>query len=107
MRAILPNYGWKICFLILSIQNFHPVLGGTACTDWLLGKAGVHPECPGNSRFELQIGNIPHGQEDLVSIFIVLSCNSNTTPRLCIVCLPIIRSYIGAWSPGLYSMMSS
>ncbi len=26
-----------------------------------LSKAGVFSECPGNSRFELQISNIPHG----------------------------------------------
>jgi hypothetical protein len=32
------------------------VVGGAAGADWLLGKAGVFPECPGNSRFELKIG---------------------------------------------------
>ncbi len=41
------------------------------------------------------------------SIVIVLFWKSNSTPRLCMVCLPIMRSYIGAWSPGLYSIMSS
>jgi hypothetical protein len=61
VRAILTNNGWKICFLILSVQNFHHALGGTAGTDWLLGEAGVFTECPGIPRFELQIGDVPHG----------------------------------------------
>ncbi len=61
MRAILPYYDWKICFFILSIQNFHHPLGGAGGTDWLLSEASVVPKCPGNARFELQIGNVPHG----------------------------------------------
>ncbi len=40
------------------------------------------------------------------SIVIVLSWKSNFTPRLCIVCLPVMRSYIGAWSSRLYSTIS-
>jgi hypothetical protein len=36
------------------------------------------------------------------SIVIVLSWKSNFTPRLSMVCLPTMRSCIGAWSPGLY-----
>ncbi len=40
------------------------------------------------------------------SIVIVFSWKSNFTPRSCMVCLPIMRSYIGACSPGLYSTMS-
>ncbi len=40
------------------------------------------------------------------SIVIVFSWKSNFTPRSCIVCLPIMRSYIGTWSPRLYSTMS-
>jgi hypothetical protein len=43
----------------------------------------------------------------ILPICIVFSLKSNTTPRSCIVYLPIMRSYIGAWSPGLYSTMSS
>jgi hypothetical protein len=61
VRAILPNNGWKICFLILSIQNFHHALGSAACADSLLSKTGIFSECPGDSRFELQINNVPHG----------------------------------------------
>ncbi len=61
MRAILPYYGWKICFFILGIQNFYHALGSAAGTDWLLGKASIMPKRPGNAGFELQIGNVPHG----------------------------------------------
>ncbi len=39
----------------------------------------------------------------IASIFIVFSWKSNFIPRLCIVYLPMMRSYIGAWSLGLYS----
>ncbi len=42
----------------------------------------------------------------ILSIVIVLSWKSNFTPRSCILCLPIMRSCIGAWSPGLYPTMS-
>ncbi len=42
----------------------------------------------------------------ILSICIVFSWKSNTSPGLCIVCLTIMRSYIGAWSPGLYSTIS-
>ncbi len=41
------------------------------------------------------------------SIYIVSSLKSNTTPQSCNVCLPIMRSYIGAWSPGPYSSIFS
>jgi hypothetical protein len=66
VRAFLSNNGWKICFLILSIQYLHYALGSTACADWLLSKTGIFSECPGNPRFELQIDDVPHGWEDLV-----------------------------------------
>jgi hypothetical protein len=72
VRAILPNYGWKICFPMLGIQNFDHALGGAGGTNWLLGKAGVFPECPGNSRFELQIDNVSRGWEDLVYFYCLL-----------------------------------
>ncbi len=61
MRAVLLNYGWKICFLILSDQNFHHPLGFAAGANWLLSKSGIFSECLGNPRFELQISIIPHG----------------------------------------------
>ncbi len=37
----------------------------------------------------------------ILSIVIVFSWKSNTAPRLCIVNLIMMRSYIGAWSPGI------
>jgi hypothetical protein len=68
VRAILSNYGWKICFLILLIiQNFCPT-----GTDWLLGEAGVFHECPGNPRIELQMNYFSHGLEDLVYCYCLL-----------------------------------
>ncbi len=38
-------------------------------TYWLLGRSGIMPKCPSNAGFELQIGNVPHGQEDLVYFY--------------------------------------
>jgi hypothetical protein len=70
VRAILPNYGWNICFLILSVKNFHHALGGAAGANWLLSKAGVFPECPGNPRFELQIVVPGHGDLDIFIWFL-------------------------------------
>jgi hypothetical protein len=58
---------WKVCFVILSIQYFHNMLGGVTCNCWLLGKAGIKLKRPGNARFELQIVDIPHGQEDIIN----------------------------------------
>jgi hypothetical protein len=37
--------------------------------NWLLSKTGIFSECPGNPRFELQISDIPHGQEDFVYFY--------------------------------------
>jgi hypothetical protein len=108
VRAILPCYGWKICFFIPSIQNFHHALGSTAGTDWpdrLLGKASIMPKCPGNAGFELQISNVPHGLKDLVYLY-CLFLEVQYYPEVMQGCLPMMRSYNGAWSPGLYSMIS-
>ncbi len=46
-------------FSYLASKNFHHVLGGAAGT--LLGETSIMPKCPGNARFELQIGDVPHG----------------------------------------------
>ncbi len=54
---------------MLSIQNLHHALGNTAGTDLLLGEASIITKCPDNAGFELQIGNVPHGQEDLVCLY--------------------------------------
>ena len=65
-RNVFYN-AWKICFVILSTQYFHDVLGGITCTCWLLGKARIKLKRPGNARFELQVVDIPHGQEDIIN----------------------------------------
>jgi hypothetical protein len=104
MRAILPNNGWNICYIIISIQYFHHTLGSTVGTYWLLGKASIILEHSGNTRFELQIGDVPHGQEDLVYLYGLLFEVQNY-PRFCKVCLLMMRSYIGGCPPGSYSMI--
>ncbi len=53
--------------VIISIQNFHDAFGGITCTCWFLGNAGIELKCPGNARFELQVVDIPHGQEDIIN----------------------------------------
>ncbi len=106
MRAILPYYGWKICCFIPGIQNFHHTFGRAVGTDWLLGKASILPKRTGNARFELQIGNVLMVKM-ILSICMVFSLKSNTTLRQCKVSLPIMRSYIGTWSPRFYSTISS
>jgi hypothetical protein len=58
---------WKVCFVILSIQDFHDAFGSIACTYWLLGQAGVLIKCPGDARLELQVVDIPHGQVDFIN----------------------------------------
>ena len=48
------------------------MLGGGVGAHWVLGEASILPQCSGNARFELQIGNIPHGQEDYVYLYCLL-----------------------------------
>ncbi len=56
-RAIAFYNAWKVCF----------VIRGITCSCWLLGKAGIQLKHPGNARFELQIVDVPHGQEDFIN----------------------------------------
>ncbi len=67
MHTIVFHNAWKVCFVIHSILDFHNTFGGITCTCWLLGKAGIKLKRPGNARFELQVVDIPHGQEDLIN----------------------------------------
>jgi hypothetical protein len=69
VRATLPYYGRNIRFFILSIQYFPYSIGSAAGTYWLLRKASIMPKHPGNTSFELQINDVPHGQEDLVYLY--------------------------------------
>ncbi len=61
-------------------------------------------QCFGYARFELQIDNIPHWQED--TMVMVFSLKSRTALTSCKVCLPMIRSYKGDGSSTLYSTIS-
>ncbi len=97
-----PCNAWKVCFVIFSIQEFHKTFGSAAHTHWFLGQACVLFECPGNARFELQIIDIPHGQENFINGDGLL-LKSSTVPRSCKVCLPLIRSYNGGMPPRGYS----
>jgi hypothetical protein len=67
VHTIVLGNAWKVCFVILSIQDFHYVLGCVMCTYWLRGKARIKLKRPGNARFELQIVDVPHGQEDFIN----------------------------------------
>jgi hypothetical protein len=67
VHAIVFYHAWKVCSVILSIQNFHDAFGDITCTHWFLGEAGVELKHPGNAGFELQVVGIPHGQEDIIN----------------------------------------
>jgi hypothetical protein len=67
VHAIVLDNAWKVCFVVCRIQDFHNTFGGITCTYWLLGKAGIKLKHPGNARFELQVVDIPHGQEDFIN----------------------------------------
>jgi hypothetical protein len=64
--AIVSDKGWKVSFGILSIQDLHYALGGASCACWFLAKACIEFLSPRDASFELQIIDIPHGQEDLI-----------------------------------------
>ncbi len=66
-NAACSDNAWKVCFVILTIQDFHYAFGWVMCTYWLLGKAITKLKCPENARFELQIVDAPHGQEDFIN----------------------------------------
>jgi hypothetical protein len=67
VHAIVFYNAWKVCFVILSIQNFHDAFGGVTHTCWFLGKAAVELKRPGNAGFELQVVDILHEQEDIIN----------------------------------------
>jgi hypothetical protein len=66
----------SFCFVIFSVQIFHDAFGGITCTCWFLSKAGIELKHPGNARFELQVVDIPHGQEDIAGARIFCSACS-------------------------------
>jgi hypothetical protein len=52
---------------IFSIQDFYHAFGCITCTYCLLGKVRIELKHPGNARFELQIVDVSHGQEDVIN----------------------------------------
>jgi len=66
VRTIVSDYCWKICFVIFSIEYLYYPFSGISSTDWFLSLACVVPQCSGYARFELQVRNIPHWEEDII-----------------------------------------
>ncbi len=79
MSTVVSDNAWKISFVILIVQDLQDMLGSITCAHWLLGCADVLLECPGNARFELQLVNVPHGQEDLINGDVLLFDVQNCT----------------------------
>jgi hypothetical protein len=67
VHAIVLDNAWKVCFVIFSVQDFYHALDCIMCTLWFLGIARIKLKRPGNARFELQIVDIPCGQEDVIN----------------------------------------
>ena len=105
VSAIIFYNAWKVCFVILSIQYLHDVLGGITCTCWLLSKAGIKLKRPGNARFSCRLLIFIMSRR-ISSMVMVLSLESNTAPISCKVCLPMIRLYSGGGPPLEYSTIS-
>ena len=99
MSTIVFDNSWKICFNIFSVEYLDNPLSGCLSTDRFLSLACVMPQRSGYARFELQVDNIPHREEDTIYgnglLFEV-----QYRPDL------IIRSYKGAVAPASYSTMS-
>ncbi len=64
--AVVSDNAWDVSFIILSIQNFHYSFGSISRAFSLLGEARVVLERLVDARFELQIIDVPHGQEDFI-----------------------------------------
>ncbi len=67
VRAIVLDNAWKIYFVTFSVQYFYDALGGVTCTLWFLGVIGIKLKRPRNARFELQVVDVPHGQENIIN----------------------------------------
>jgi hypothetical protein len=67
VHEIVLENAWKICFVTFSIQDFYHTFGCITCILWLLGGVRNKLKCPGNARFELQIVDVPHEQEDVIT----------------------------------------
>ncbi len=67
VRTIVLDNAWKACVVIFSVQDFYHAFGCITCTLWFLGIARINLKHPGNARFELQIVDVPCGQEDVIN----------------------------------------
>ncbi len=67
VHAIVLGNAWKVCFVILSIQDLRNAFVSITFTYWLLGEARIVLKHPRNARFELQVVDIPLGQEDFIN----------------------------------------
>ncbi len=67
VHVIVFDNAWKVCFVIFSVQDFYHAFGCNTCTLWFLGMARIKLKCPGNASFELQIVDVPNGQEDVIN----------------------------------------
>jgi len=64
--VVVSDNAWDASFIILSVQNFHYSFGSVLCAFWLLGEARIVLERLVDAMFELQIIDVPHGQEDFI-----------------------------------------
>jgi hypothetical protein len=53
-------------FVIFSVEYLYYPFGGTSSTDRFLSLVCIVPQCSGYARFELQVDNIPHREEDTI-----------------------------------------
>jgi hypothetical protein len=102
VHAIVFYIAWKVCVVILSVQDFHNVFGGVTCTCWLLELSLSTLEMLGLS---CRLLIFLMGRR-ISSMVMVLLLKSNTAPISCKVCLPMIRSYNGGGPPLGYSTIS-
>ena len=66
MITIVFDNCWKICFVIFSVEYLYYPFSGISSTDRFLSLARVVSQCSGHARFELQVCNIPHREEDII-----------------------------------------
>ena len=66
MSAIVSDYCWKIGFVIFSVEYLYYPFSGISSTDRFLSLARVVSQGSGYARFELQVRNIPHREEDII-----------------------------------------
>ena len=97
MCAIVLDNAWKVCFVILSIQDFHDTLGNIVCTYWLLQEFCLSA---------LEMLGLSFICRRILSMVMVFSFKSNMAPISCKVCLPMIRLYNGGGPPLGYSTIS-